>query len=71
MLIIEHFFGKYMRGAMICPSCGMPVWNGNFVVILQARKYCPHCRKPFVEEPEEVLETVQQPADEKDDDTEE
>lgn len=40
----EALFGRFMRKALVCPVCGKPVWNGNFIVILQPRKYCTGCR---------------------------
>ena len=43
MMIMEHFFGKYMRKAFVCPNCGGPIWEGNFIVILQPWRICPHC----------------------------
>lgn len=43
MMIIEHFFGRYMRKAFVCPNCGGPIWEGNFIVILQPWRICPHC----------------------------
>ena len=47
ILILEYFFGRFMRKAMVCPKCGAPVWNGNFIVILKPRKYCSSCHYPL------------------------
>lgn len=43
MMLIEYFFGRYMRKAFVCPNCGGPIWEGNFIVILQPWRICPHC----------------------------
>lgn len=52
LMIIEGFFGKYIRKSLVCPSCGEPIWTGNFIVLLKPRKKCAHCGYAFVEEPE-------------------
>ncbi|WP_419026137.1 hypothetical protein [Emergencia sp.] len=50
IMIIEYFFGKYIRKSFICPNCGAPVWTGNFIVILRAKRQCYECGCKFVDE---------------------
>lgn len=49
MMAIEYVFGSYMRKAFLCPNCGGPIWEGNFIVILQPWRICPHCDYPLEE----------------------
>lgn len=53
MLAIEHVFARHIRKSLTCPHCGGPVWSGTYIVLLQARKNCPWCKKPLSAEKDE------------------
>ena len=50
IMAIEYFFGKYIRKSFLCPNCGAPIWTGNFIVILKAKKQCYECGFKFTDE---------------------
>ncbi len=50
IMLIEYLFGKYIRKSFICPNCGAPIWTGNFIVILRAKKQCYECGFKFTDE---------------------
>lgn len=52
MMTLEYFFAKYIRKSLVCPKCGKPIWNGNYIVIIQAFKWCPFCQEPLIEMPD-------------------
>lgn len=54
ILLIEYFFGKYIRKNLVCPNCGGSIWIGNFIVIIKPLKSCFHCDYPlYTNEPKD------------------